>query len=590
MLFKTNITKIKTYEEHSMKSNKLFLTAVLSSLAVSLLAGCSNNKSSVAPTPEKSSIPIPLTYEEEEVPLEIGDTVKEWTRQSDYAKVPLDVPSSNAGTGNGEIVNDFGNNDSYSLKYQVKVGNNNQGYLSSDAIEKPYFTNNDAKNGDIISLYFYVPSESNVASLQLQVLPISGNNGFLGDLMEISEENEERWIRTLVSFDTLETLGSIRVIFKAVDSTKNVTFYVDDISIVLGEETIKTGYEKKDESLSKAFEDYFTIGTCMSSNYERNTEFRKIIKDNFNSITAENEAKPEATLDQAACQELAKTDETAVAISLSRFEKIYDWAEANHIKVRHHTFVWHQQTPGWFFNKGYQNSGQQVSREVMIARLNNFFKTTIETLDERWPGLVYALDVVNEAIEEVGQMRRGNWMNTIGDDYIYQAFLAANTYKKDYQELYYNDYAFDQIEWHGVERCQWACDELLKKAIDEDLIDGIGIQAHIEKPEYADAVIEDAKIICKAGIKCQITELDINVNGNNESEFAKQKDLYKKIVKAVLEGNENGTMDVNAIIIWGITDDTSWHRSNYPLMFDSNYAKKPAYYGFLEALSEFEGN
>ena len=226
----------------------------------------------------------------------------------------------------------------------------------------------------------------------------------------------------------------------------------------------------------------------------------------------------------------------------------------------------------------------------MIGRLNNFLKTTIETLDERWPGLVYALDVVNEAIEEVGQMRRGNWMNTVGDDYIYQAFLAANQYKKDYQEVYYNDYAFDQIEWGGIERCQWACDELLKKAIDEELIDGIGIQAHIEKPEYADAVIEDAKIICKAGIKCQITELDINISGNNESAFQEQKDLYKKIVKAVLEGNDNGTMDVNAIIVWGITDDTSWHRSNYPLMFDSNYAKKPAYYGFLEALEEFEEN
>ena len=46
-------------------------------------------------------------------------------------------------------------------------------------------------------------------------------------------------------------------------------------------------------------------------------------------------------------------------------------------------------------------------------------------------------------------------------------------------------------------------------------------------------------------------------------------------------------MDVNAIIVWGITDNTSWHSSNYPLLFDNNYAKKPAYYGFMEALDEF---
>ena len=571
-----------------MKLKKVFLAAILPTLAVSLLTGC--NVQPEADTSKPQSFVPAEDDEEEERHFEIGDTVKEWTHSIDFDKVPLTVPSSNAGTGSGEIVNDFGQNDKCSLKYTVKVGNNNQGYISSDALEKPYFTDDDAKNGDIISLYYYVPANSNVASLQLQVVPISGNNAISADAIEIDDSKEDKWARTLISFDTLETLGSIRVIFKAVDESKDVSFFIDDINIEYGAETVKTGYEYKDESLYKAFEDYFIVGTCMSANYVRNTEFRKIAKDNFNSVTAENEAKPDSTLDQAACQELAKTDETKVAISTKSFEKIYSWCEANHIKVRHHTFVWHQQTPSWFFNKGYQNNGQQVSREVMIARLNNFLKTTIETLDERWPGLVYALDVVNEAIEEVGQMRRGNWQNTVGDDYIYQAFLAANKYKKDYQEVYYNDYAFDQIEWGGVERCQWAVDELLKKAIDEKLIDGIGIQSHIEKPEYADAVIEDAKIICKAGIKCQITELDINISGNSESQFAEQKDLYKKIVKAVLEGNENGTMDVNAIIVWGITDDTSWHRSNYPLMFDSNYAKKPAYYGFLEALEEFENN
>ena len=575
-------------EVHIMKLNKIFLTAVLPTLAVSLLTGCSK---SAAPSSKQNSFVPAEDEEEEEIIYEIGDTVREWASISDYEEIPLGIATSaNNGTGKGEIVNDFGHNDSYSLKYKVKVGNNQQGYISSDALEKPYFNDNHAKNGDIISLCYYVPANSNVASLQLQVVPSSGNNAISGDLITITDDNVDKWARTLISFDTLETMGSIRVIYKAVDSEQDVTFFIDDINIEYGAETVKTGYEYKDESLYKSFEDYFTVGTCMSANYVRNTKFREITKHNFNSVTAENEAKPDSTLDQAACQELAKTDETAVAISTKSFEKIYDWCEANHIKVRHHTFVWHQQTPSWFFNKGYQSNGQQVSRDVMIGRLNNFLKTTIETLDERWPGLVYVLDVVNEAIEEVGQMRRGNWMNTVGDDYIYQAFLAANQYKKDYQEVYYNDYAFDQIEWGGIERCQWACDELLKKAIDEELIDGIGIQAHIEKPEYADAVIEDAKIICKAGIKCQITELDINISGNNESAFQEQKDLYKKIVKAVLEGNDNGTMDVNAIIVWGITDDTSWHRSNYPLMFDSNYAKKPAYYGFLEALEEFEEN
>lgn len=561
-----------------MKINKSFLYAVLSMLTISSLVACGGSK------PKTST--GNYEDEEEEVELEIGDTVKEWVSKSDYASLPLDV--AEGGTGTREIVDDFGNLDQESLHFKIK---SNSGYLTTE-IDKPYFGEFDAKNGDIISLYVYIPSNSNLASLELEFHPLSARGDktsadtIKGNKIVVDEDKENKWIRLEGSYDTLNSLGSIRVNFVPIDGDKEVEFYVDNINITLGEETVKTEYEYKDESLCKTYEDYFIVGTELSRDKVRNSEYRKITKHNFSSVTAENEAKPENVLDKAACQELAKTDETAVAISTKSFEEIYDWCEAAHIKVRHHTFVWHQQTPGWFFNKGYQDNGAQVSREVMLKRLDNYLGTMIDTLDERWPGLVYALDVVNEAIEEVNQIRNGNWRNVVGDDFIYQAFVAASRHKKDYQDLYYNDYAFDQEKWGGVERCRWACNTLLKQAIDEGLIDGIGIQAHIEEPKYADAVIEDAKIIHKAGIKCQITELDINCGG--ESEFETQKALYRKIVGNVLVGNENGTMSVNGIIVWGISDNLSWHSSNSPLMFKSDYSKKPAYYGFLDALEEFE--
>ena len=564
-----------------MKISKFFLLATLSTLATSLLTGCNaNNKRPYNDSSEED--------EWEETVYEVGDTVKEWCSDEDYEKAPLDLEDATKGTV--KITSELGNNDNSSLECKI-TGD----YISSEVLEEPYFTDNDAKNGDIISLYFYLPSDHNIKSLQLEALSSStfvtsqwgGSSGesFKADAITIAEGKEEKWIRTALSYDTLETLGAIRLNIVRNEVSKPAHFFVDDINITYGEETVETGYVDNDESLCKAFEEYFKVGNIMSAGYQRNTKMREIILKNFNSITAENEGKPEQVLDQAACQELAKTDEKAVAITTKPFEKIYDWCEAHHIQVRHHTFVWHQQTPSWFFNKGYSGNGQQVSRDVMIGRLNNYIKVMIETLDERWPGLVYALDIVNEAVEEVGQMRSGNWKNTIGEDYIYQAFKAADKYKMDYQDVYYNDYAFEQTQWGGVDRCHWAVDDLLKKAIDENLIDGIGIQGHIEFSDV-DTILEDARIICEAGIKCQITELDINCNG--ESEFAQQKEAYKKVVKSVLEGNEDGSMDVNAIIVWGITDNTSWHSNRYPLMFDSNYAKKPAYYGFLEALEEFE--
>ena len=552
-----------------MKNNKSFLYAVLSMLSISsLLMACSSKGHQ--------------EEEWEEPVYEIGDTVKEWTSKNDLNELPMDLAEGLK--GNGKIDNKFGNEDNGSLLFEIEANTSGSGYIASDALKNPYFTNDDAKNGDIVSLCIYVPSESNVDTLQLEVAATDNNTKFTADAIKITSEKEDKWIRSQIVYDTLSPLSSIKLNYKALDKSKPVQFYVDNIKITYGEETQKNGYEYKDESLRKAFDGYLRVGNIMSSNMYNNTKMRQILKDNFNSITAENEAKPDRVLDQAACQKLAQNDETAVAITTSPFEKIYDWAEAHHIPVRHHTFVWHQQTPNWFFKKGYKDNGENVSRSVMLGRLENYYRVMIETLDDRWPGLVYALDVVNEAIEEVGKIRQGNWLNTVGDDYIYQAFKAASKYKMDYQDLYYNDYAFEQTQWGGVDRCQWAVDEMLKQAMDEGLIDGIGIQGHIEFSDV-DTVLEDARIIHRAGLKCQITELDINCDG--EKQFEQQKEAYYKVVKGVLEGNYDDSMDVNAIIVWGITDNTSWHSNRSPLMFDSNYAKKPAYYGFLKAIEDF---
>lgn len=553
-----------------MNNKKRFLCSVVSLLSLSFLVACNSNKN---------------TTSEEPKPLEIGDTVKEWRTNYDLDSLPLGLADTNS---KGEIVKDFGNYDDSSLKYEVKKSSNM--YLGSDLLEEPYFVEDDAKNGDIVSLYVYVPLDGNVSSLQLEVFPSSMNNSIKSDLLEIDSSLEQSWNRLMISFDTLETLGAIRLNYQIADGADSATFFVDNINITLGEETVKTGYEYNEESLYKAYEPYLKVGTCMSGRMLANTELRKITQHNFNSITAENEGKPEQILDQTACQELAKTDETQVAIKTSPFEKIYNYAEAHHIGVRHHTFVWFDQTPQWFFRKNYDPNGAVVSKSVMVARMENFIKTALETINSRWPGLVYAIDVSNEGVQNGGIRKKDNnnmnpnyWYETIGDDFVYYAFKFARQYAEEGQELYYNDYAFD----YDTNNCKFALNTLLKDAIAEELIDGVGIQGHLDTNNFSlDAVIKDAEMIKEKGLKCQITELDITVNSDSQSDLNNQKNAFKRLGTRVLESNASGKTEINAIVFWGIRDDMSWKRNQHPLLFNENYAKKPAYYGFLEAVQE----
>lgn len=553
-----------------MNNKKHLLCSVVSLLTVSFLVAC-NSKQSTSEEPK---------------PIEIGDTVKEWRTNYDLDSLPLGLADTNS---KGEIVKDFGNYDNSSLKYEVKKSSNM--YLGSDLLEEPYFLEDDAKNGDIISLYVYVPADGNISSLQLEVFPSSMNNSIKSDLLEIDSGLEQSWNRLMISFDTLETLGAIRLNYQIADGADSATFFVDNINITLGEETVKTGYEYNEESLYKAYEPYLKVGTCMSGRMLANTELRKITQHNFNSITAENEGKPEQILDQTACQELAKTDETQVAIKTAPFEKIYNYAEAHHIGVRHHTFVWFDQTPQWFFRKNYNSNGAVVSKSVMVARMENFIKTALETINSRWPGLVYAIDVSNEGVQNGGIRKKDNnnanpnyWYETIGDDFVYYAFKFARQYAEEGQELYYNDYAYD----YDTNNCKFALNTLLKDAIAEELIDGVGIQGHLDTNNFSlDAVIKDAEMIKEKGLKCQITELDITVNSESTSDLNNQKNAFKRLGTRVLESNASGKTEINAIVFWGIRDDMSWKRNQHPLLFNENYAKKPAYYGFLEAVEEY---
>ncbi|HBZ64440.1 MAG TPA: 1,4-beta-xylanase, partial [Lachnospiraceae bacterium] len=73
--------------------------------------------------------------------------------------------------------------------------------------------------------------------------------------------------------------------------------------------------------------------------------------------------------------------------------------QENGIKMRGHTLIWHNQTPSWLFYKNYDvKSGKLADAKTMAKRMESYIKQVITHCQKKYPGVVYAWDVVNECV------------------------------------------------------------------------------------------------------------------------------------------------------------------------------------------------
>ncbi len=156
-----------------------------------------------------------------------------------------------------------------------------------------------------------------------------------------------------------------------------------------------------------------------------------------------------------------------------------NWAKRQGFTFRGHTLVWHNQHPGTaFFRTGYNSNGERLSKEKMTERMDNYIKEVIRIIHEGWPGLLSAMDVVNEAVKDDGTDRtESEWYITFGDSsYIMKAFEFTRKWTEYYGEtqmkLYYNDYnTHIPAKADGIVRI---CEPIYEAGY----LDGIGMQDH----------------------------------------------------------------------------------------------------------------
>lgn len=347
--------------------------------------------------------------------------------------------------------------------------------------------------------------------------------------------------------------------------------------------------KKKDPGLKDAFSDVFLIGTCMNTPQINGTDpkAKPFIAANFNSVTAENAMKWERI------HPLPGKYDFAVADSIVKF------AVENKMFVVGHVLVWHSQTPDWVFQ---DSLGNPLTRDALISRM----KEHIFTVVGHFKGRVKGWDVLNEAVNEDGSLRKSKWLEIIGKDYIRLAFEFANA-ADPAAELYYNDYNNElPAKMEGIIPI---INDLKQKGVK---IDGMGIQGHwhLDSPEL-NVIDESISKYASLGLKVMITEMEVNVLPTPPEVYGadvSQQARYLETLNPYPAGLPDSVSDklakryadlfavlvkhksvVTRVTFWGVHDGYSWKndwpikgRTNYPLLFDRNYKPKPAFYSVIK--------
>ena len=339
-------------------------------------------------------------------------------------------------------------------------------------------------------------------------------------------------------------------------------------------------------SLGEAWKKHFLIGAAVTPRQLQDAKYQAMIKRHFTSLTAENGMKPERILDHAATVKTG--DPIRAALVFSRVDDMLSFARKSGIAVRFHTLCWHNQTPRWFFARDWrtEEDAPLVEKDAMAARLRDYIRQVMEHVNGYFPGVVYAWDVVNEAIEPdhgaEGCFRtKSLWYQVMGPDFVSAAFRAARQHQAPGQKLYYNDFnTFQPVK-------RDAMISLLRSLTAEKLVDGVGMQAHLQWDAVDIAACETAaRMFGDLGLALQVTEMDIHCPGQEEDKQQALARAYGAYF-AMLRRLQRDGYTVESATLWGVTDGDTWLRyfrkeGSWPLLFTENKEAKPAFFAVLQ--------
>lgn len=368
------------------------------------------------------------------------------------------------------------------------------------------------------------------------------------------------------------------------------------LAIIFAGLLLVTSCKKPDaeHSLKDVFQNKFLIGVAADTlqMLRPDSVVQGFIIRHFNSLTAENAMKWE------------RIHPLPGQYAFTLADSVVNFGERHGMPVIGHTLVWHAQTPAWVFE---DHTGAPLTRDSLLAVV----KDHIFTVVGRYKGRIKGWDVVNEAIDEDGSMRKSKWLEIIGEDYVQKAFEYAREADPE-AELYYNDY---NIELPG--KREGAIRLINNLRANNITVDGIGIQGHwhLDFPSLQN-IDTSIAMFAELNIPVMITEFEVNVIPERELSIIGAEISQAAEYRAAIDPYPGGLPDsvqqaladryadlfriflkhdacLTRVTFWGVNDGDSWKndwpvpgRTNHPLLFDRNYQPKPAYYAVVNTVKE----
>jgi endo-1,4-beta-xylanase len=383
----------------------------------------------------------------------------------------------------------------------------------------------------------------------------------------------DAWVRLTTTYDVALANSSL---FLYVESASSLaSFSIDDVQITyVPPPTIEADLPSVYQSLAGLF----PVGAAV-----RNTTIAGVhgdlLKKHFNSMTSENDMKWDAT------------EASASTFTFTNADQQVSFAQANGMRVRGHTLVWHSQIPAWVFTDpltGTTMLPTPANHDLLLQRLTNHIQGVVSHFGDK----VYAWDVANEVIDESQPdcMRRSTWFNVTGKDFIDTAFRTARTVAPPGTVLLINDY---NTTIPAKRTCLYnLVSDLQSRGVP---VDGVGHQMHsnLEFPSVAD-LATTLDLFAGLGVTQQVTEMDISVyTGSNNTPIANYDEIpADRFLKQGRDYRDYFQLfrqhagQLSSVTLWGLADDSTWLTSSGkvdgPLLFDDQLHHKLAYTGVVD--------